>query len=653
MKKTDLTLLRGGLTDKIMSSMEYVSGYITDTRLMGVMCMHIHWISKDNVYDKLMSEMEKNYPDLSASKFSADDLKDANARFTNVMQDRFANASPGRFANDLPGREAGRADSFEGSSTSGEISFGDGHYTLKKIGDRTVINMPDDYDSEIVDDDFGIGHDEFGFGTDEVGPDFHQFFYLDAESYGLENYKSVRGNDYAVISVIEQTLAGGLGGKQVEINEMEAAAILQEYAGISRDHGLPLPENHDEFDFLLKKKIELTPAELRLLATKQCCHISTSYQAANYFMMRIFGHDYKAAEFLMGAPFPIDIYADYTEATLLQNTVEPYSEVVREEDRQGMAFEFQFEKHLLYDDWELTEGEKQLLHPDFSKTENYFQKMRGRSEEDHLAEIHGAEKNTSEDRAGNAPAHGGRRTDAPAPEDRKANAQITEDRVTSGQASDGRRTSENAAKDHKANGSGAESRWAKSQRSVNQEGKERLFRCTSLIESMGSYYIIATELRMKRKHVIGMRNISKMRISAAESAMILAHSEFITIYEIVPDPEMFTMTMLQSAVNAVITGYECGTMFMIFNPHNDHVNKKVFKLHNDVYGLYFVSNAGQLLVSSSSRENIYAMEHDLRQSQLSKDLVMSAKYEFHEPVLLDFINSDFDSFEEFLDFIKY
>lgn len=68
--------------------------------------------------------------------------------------------------------------------------------------------------------------------------------------------------------------------------------------------------------------------------------------------------------------------------------------------------------------------------------------------------------------------------------------------------------------------------------------------------------------------------------------------------------------------------------------------------------MYYITDFGQLIVSSYSLPGIHALERDLRKSVLAPYLMATAKYEFKEPVLYEFIQSDFEDFNEFLDFIR-
>ena len=57
MKRSDLTVIKGGREDKYT----YISGYVTDTRLMGVMCMCINWLlnSEDEIHQYFYFETEE------------------------------------------------------------------------------------------------------------------------------------------------------------------------------------------------------------------------------------------------------------------------------------------------------------------------------------------------------------------------------------------------------------------------------------------------------------------------------------------------------------------------------------------------------------------------------------------------------------------
>jgi len=178
------------------------------------------------------------------------------------------------------------------------------------------------------------------------------------------------------------------------------------------------------------------------------------------------------------------------------------------------------------------------------------------------------------------------------------------------------------------------------------------FRCESLVEFDNSYYIAVTDITLDQMRVCSYTRISTMKVSQAEAAMMLARSEFISVYEILDVPSVFTSNSTRLCKKAMATDHETGTLYMIFHPNNKHVAKKEYRLNEDVMGMYFVSTAGQLISAAYSLDEIRCLELDLGTSSFGKKLVPIAKYEFQEPVLYEFIQSGFDDFELFVDAIK-
>lgn len=177
--------------------------------------------------------------------------------------------------------------------------------------------------------------------------------------------------------------------------------------------------------------------------------------------------------------------------------------------------------------------------------------------------------------------------------------------------------------------------------------------CESLIEMNGNYETVISEVIVKNKRIISLRRCSGFAVSTAEAAMMLVKTEFVTVYEVLlSDADMNrNIGELTVNLNTVMSTHENGRLFMAFKQNNDHVNSRVFRLSNDVKGLYFLTDYGQLIVASYSLSDIRFLENKLKNSPLAPYLVTTAKYEFKEPVLFEFIQSDFEDFSTFLEFI--
>ena len=114
--------------------------------------------------------------------------------------------------------------------------------------------------------------------------------------------------------------------------------------------------------------------------------------------------------------------------------------------------------------------------------------------------------------------------------------------------------------------------------------------------------------------------------------MMLAKPEFVTVYEVLLSEEDMENNIgeLTISFNTIMSEQENGRLFMAFKKNNDHVNSRVFRLSNDVKGIYYLTKA----------------------SPLAPFLIATAKYEFKEPVLFEFMQSDFEDFDDFLNFIR-
>ena len=344
-------------------------------------------------------------------------------------------------------------------------------------------------------------------------PDIHQFFYIDCEEAGLETYQSVRGSDMEQITMTEQALIGGLGAGKVSLTEKTLRQLLCIYRDFNDQHGLPLPENFDEYGFIFHDAPEVTAQDRAQLLSMICTEIVSDYQVVNYFLMRCFGRDYEAAAYLASGDFPLDIYDRYKCATFCKNVID---------------------KEKTFDD----------------STVSYI--------------------------------------------------------------------------------------------------------CESLVEMNGQYETVISKVAVKELRVVDFCHCSGFHVSAAEAAMMLAKPEFVTVYEVLLSDEDIDNNIgeLSFDLNTIMSVHDNGRLFMSFKKNNDHVNDRVFRLSNDVNGIYFLTDYGQLIVAAYTLPDIRALESRLRNSLLAPFLVPSAKYEFKEPVLFEFIQSDFDDFDDFLDFIK-
>ena len=179
------------------------------------------------------------------------------------------------------------------------------------------------------------------------------------------------------------------------------------------------------------------------------------------------------------------------------------------------------------------------------------------------------------------------------------------------------------------------------------------YRCQSLIEDRGSYFVMTSRVTVEDLRVIDFKVIDRERITPMEADMMTKRDEYVILNDLDGDPEEFTKASCSYTVRSQETEYAAGRLFVIFNPDNSHVAEKVYKLHNDVFGSVFVNFMGQLIVSSFSRENADAIEKALLREMGDDRIYMVARYSFDMPVLYEYIKFGFEDFEDFIDAISF
>lgn len=189
------------------------------------------------------------------------------------------------------------------------------------------------------------------------------------------------------------------------------------------------------------------------------------------------------------------------------------------------------------------------------------------------------------------------------------------------------------------------------------------FMCESLIEIDYKYNVIVSEITLsetfengqdqnRQIFITSIKERSSFRVTPAEAALMLNRPEFLTVYEIATGKDDFDEVFLPLMNGTMLTQHEDGRLFLEFNKDNAHVNRRIFRLNDDIHCLYYSSDYGQLIISAYSTAEITEIERRLRKTPLNELLILSERYEFKDPVLYEFIQSDFEDFADFLDSIE-
>ena len=180
----------------------------------------------------------------------------------------------------------------------------------------------------------------------------------------------------------------------------------------------------------------------------------------------------------------------------------------------------------------------------------------------------------------------------------------------------------------------------------------KAYLCRSLIEYDNKYFLIVTQVTLDKLKVVKYERISSFQITATEASMMTSKPEFITLFDFMGEGSEFENDATPLTEKAMVTQHDNGRILMIFYPDNNHVGKSEYRLSDDVIGVYYILDDGQIILSANDRKSIKILENDLHGSPYGHLVVPIAKYQFKEPVLYDFISSGMDDFEEFVEMVS-
>ena len=157
------------------------------------------------------------------------------------------------------------------------------------------------------------------------GTPFHQFFYLDTEEYGFDDYQSFLGAEKDLIDTKKSELFGALGGEWKPISEKEYLFLVKHYSKINQKYKLPLPEGREEYECILKTPLTLSSDEKSTLWDKMCSKITNDYELINYFIMRMVACDREGVSRLSTPISTIRGFKIEHPGSLLKNEIKPLS----------------------------------------------------------------------------------------------------------------------------------------------------------------------------------------------------------------------------------------------------------------------------------------------------------------------------------------
>jgi hypothetical protein len=165
------------------------------------------------------------------------------------------------------------------------------------------------------------------------------------------------------------------------------------------------------------------------------------------------------------------------------------------------------------------------------------------------------------------------------------------------------------------------------------------YRCRITTLAQSGYYhssfviFLDRDYRSADPKVTELRLGTMVKISDYESALQISQPEYLTVYD-VPDHILngFDGNRIRPLVNIDPAQVPNGWLFTVYKETNAHVNRKEFRLNDDVYGYMLLSIGGEMIVMSHSIEDISMLDREIAFSMYSPYLELRGRYMIDTPI---------------------
>ncbi|AFS78219.1 hypothetical protein Curi_c12070 [Gottschalkia acidurici 9a] len=173
----------------------------------------------------------------------------------------------------------------------------------------------------------------------------------------------------------------------------------------------------------------------------------------------------------------------------------------------------------------------------------------------------------------------------------------------------------------------------------------------SLIDFEDKHKIVISKIRVQDTE-LGLKIVDAeikevMKISRIEAGFKLNKKEYILVYDI-KDRERIIGAFDLLKPHAMKGYFEDGYLYTEFNLDNKHVSNRVYYLNDDVYGVYYITEGNELIVATYDYRILEEIEDYFLEDRFKDILALKEKVEMNQSILYEFINSDCDTFRDFL-----
>lgn len=175
-----------------------------------------------------------------------------------------------------------------------------------------------------------------------------------------------------------------------------------------------------------------------------------------------------------------------------------------------------------------------------------------------------------------------------------------------------------------------------------------VYQVASLVDYEVTYKLLNSQIEVSKLtgQVLSYMEMNHLVISPNEASMRLAKKEYIAVYTVLKDG--FRYLFEYKKPHMMMNIHQTGSLYTEFNPTNSHVETPIYYLNGDIFAVYYLTDADQLVVSSFVDTNLERVDAFFDQSGLRDYLVYEGDFEADTSLIYEFVNSGYESFYDFL-----
>ncbi len=190
---------------------------------------------------------------------------------------------------------------------------------------------------------------------------------------------------------------------------------------------------------------------------------------------------------------------------------------------------------------------------------------------------------------------------------------------------------------------------------ITETEERHTYRAVSLVEVDDKYYNFVSIISVSKGKVTSARQISVLPISTWEASIILKKPEYVIHLENDEGKEEFHQ-LLDSIFPAFTQStHSQGELYVIYSTDNSHVKKAHYRLDEDTISVVLATNSGEIIIegqdpnSTAGTATALLVARELKGKAPYKTL---GNYQFTDPIMGLFLDSDLDSFKTFLELVS-